>query len=176
MRDLSLATGLTTGSLYHEFAGKEGCFVAALRHYLATIVQPRVTSILHKAVSRQGADPFQAIEHFIVSSFYPVPEPLARQACLLLNTTVDARLESAEIQAAVSDGVRLLKEGYRRVLAFAQSAGEIAPDTELDAVIQQLFIYHVGVLSLSKVTHDPLPLVRATEQQIHAMKIALRGK
>lgn len=173
IRDLSEATGLTTGSLYHEFEGKEGCFVAVLRHYIETIVRPRVESILFKAACQPTPDPFNAIQHFIVSSFYPVPEPFARQACLLLNTTLDARLDTDAIQVAVNEGVNLLKEGYRHVLYRAQSQGAIPQGADLDTLIQQIFVFHVGVLSLSKVTPDPLPLVKATEQQIRAMKIAL---
>lgn len=124
--DLERATGLSRSSIYHAFGSKRGLFDAAIKSYLAEIIEPRLRPLNAPTVAPEA----------VTDYFTGLRAALARRdslsagnGCLLLNAA-GAPIAN---ESAVSDAIA----GYRQELNAALSLGVAAHKPGLDAVARQ---------------------------------------
>ena len=121
--DLERATGLSRSSIYHAFGSKRGLFDAAIKSYLAEIIEPRLRPLNAPAVAPEA----------ITDYFTGLRAALARRdslsagnGCLLLNAA-GAPIAN---ESAVSEAIA----GYRQELNAALSLGIASHRPGLGAV------------------------------------------
>ena len=118
MKDLEAATGLTTGSLYNGFGNKDELFLAALRHYVDTVVAARIARYLIAGNARSG------ILAFVREGLDRGSHQLS-SGCLLVNSFVEAPLHRPEVRDVLSRGQRLIDEALVAAVDRGMAAGDI---------------------------------------------------
>lgn len=93
--ELSKATGLTEGSLYKAFDGKEALFVAAFDRYCSRR-QSELSAVL--ATESQGAGKLRAALRYYVSSSTGAE---GRMGCLIVGSTASLELFDAKVATKV---------------------------------------------------------------------------
>ena len=178
VRDIAKVAGLTTGTLYNEYEGKDGLFLAVLDHYLSHVITPRVEQILLSPVlpahlSQHIQDtPKDRIEYYLVSSIHGLPEEVAFQACLLLNTEAELNLDAHEHQAlanVVRPGLLSIRGGFRHLLSLAQEYNQLSRSHSLDISLGQLEVFMTGLLMSAKAKQDSTKLLPIIHHFIHTL-------
>lgn len=138
VRDLELASGLTSGSLYNAYDDKRGLFQAASDHYLNTVVRQRIRAF---APQRSGIEGLRAL--FLSTLNEPAEEAFG---CLITNSAV----EFGQVGAPdfVAQGLETL-----RAVFVDRLDGD---DTGADA----LLAFYQGILVLVRAGHDKSALER----------------
>lgn len=118
--ELERATGLSRSSIYHAFGNKRGLFDAAIKSYLAEIIEPRL-----RLLNSPRTTPHAIVDYFTgLRAALAQPESLSSgHGCLLLNAA-GAPISN---DAAVSDAIA----GYRRELHASLSFGVAAHRPDL---------------------------------------------
>jgi|GEM_PF-3732685 AcrR family transcriptional regulator len=131
VKDIELATGLKTGSIYHSYRDKEGLFQAALEHYNSKVVAGRVAGFLPPGAGLPALRAlFQSLLH----------EPGGTaDGCLLINSAVEFGAGAVSARGGVHQGFELLREAFERVLT---DAGIATPP----AAALRLLVFYQGLL------------------------------
>ncbi len=145
VRDLEKSTGLTPGSLYHEFGSKLGLFERALDFYVDSIMRTRVERYLDPT-----CDPLTGIRQFLVSAIKDVPKRVQGDACLLVNTASELGDQEPGVNRVLQRGFKLIRSGLLQQLERARAAGQIRIDLDIQAAAQQLVILLSGLLVAAK--------------------------
>ncbi len=106
VKDLERATGISSGSLYNSFGGKEGVFVEALDHYNSTVVRKRVEKYLN------NKPPVKGLTSLFLSLLPNTPDGL--YGCLLTNSAVEFGAENSIATNGVREGFAALEHGFQR--------------------------------------------------------------
>lgn len=171
IRDVATAAGVTTGTLYNEYGGKDALYVAALAHYIKTVIQPRIDNILmadEVSFLPKGVEDsaVERIRYFISSSVIGLPKSVAHQACLLVNSQLEfADDAKSEIKRAIKQGLNGIEKGLRHQLKLGHQSGEIQLDE--DAALLQIDIFMTGLLLTAKSRKQTGPLQLAIDQFIN---------
>ena len=130
MRHLEKASGLTAGSLYHEFGSKKALFERTLSFYIATVIGWRIEKYLN-----QAKDPLVGIREFLITLFKGVPPAFRERSCLLVNTAAELGQSDVAIGRIVRRGLKSIEIALAAALdrAKEQQALDPALDTELAA-------------------------------------------
>jgi AcrR family transcriptional regulator len=130
--DLTEAAGLSRSSLYQRFNDKDGLFREALAAYTERLLR-RMNSVT--------ADTARLRMKALLRSF--LPGKAARPAgCLIARSCADIPTLSAEGQAAALAGLARQHQMVAGILREGVTAGELAEDSNIDA----LAWYYLGVL------------------------------
>lgn len=154
VRDVALTAGVTTGTLYNEFANKDALYNAALNHYIETITQPRVDNILLAEsapfLAKGESDSAVArIRYFISSTVLGLPSSVAHQACLLVNSHIEIDDKSkTDILKTIRKGLRSIDKGFMHQLNLGYERGEFSLKPEHGVL--QLNIFMTGLLLTAK--------------------------
>ena len=172
VRDVAAAAGLTTGTLYNEFGGKEDLYAAAVTHYVSTIIYPRVDKILlsnpddfPQLGSKLGTDgtPSDRIHYFLSSSVHGLPKSVAHQACLLINTQMEVDLsKSKAIKQALSKGLKYIERGL--TLQLNEHFKKDSNTQNVPAALVQINIFMTGLLLTAKSRQQSSELLPAIDQ------------
>ena len=136
VKDLEKATGLTSGSLYNAYGDKDGLFRAAFRHYLSTVVLPRMEAFAGE--DRGLAD----LEQLYLSLF---EQPYADGfGCLVVNSSVEFGGGPSVAQDGVREGLDAVGKAIRTVIARHLSSNLAEPAT------QRLMLIYQGLLVASR--------------------------
>lgn len=129
VQDLVAAMGINRSSLYDTFGDKHDLFLAALDHYIQSVV--KVTfSRLEKSGSVK-----QALTEFILDFFVePAITDPDRKGCLVTNSVVELAPHDQECAQRVLSNLRWIEEAFYRVLVRAQEQGEISEEKDLRAL------------------------------------------
>jgi AcrR family transcriptional regulator len=130
--DLTEAAGLSRSSLYQRFNDKDGLFREALAAYTERLLR-RMNSV--------KADTPRLRMKALLRTFLPgtAPRPAA---CLIARSCADIAALSAEGQAAALTGMARQHEIVAGILREGVTAGELAEDTNIDAMAW----HYLGVL------------------------------
>jgi len=143
LQELVEVTGLNRFSLYKEFGGKEGLFQAALDGYLERL------GGLNAHLQREPAGLAN------VRSFYAA---LLQQdfphGCLAVNTIREKHVIPRRVYATIERFAASSEASFRRNLAAARSHGELAADTDVDALSKFLTALDMGLMSYAIVAPD----------------------
>ena len=151
--DVLREAGLSKGSFYHFFVGKEALALAALDRYF----DDRVARLSAGAYAAQ-ADPLRRARGFLDHASRVAPD-LWSAGCLLASLAADAAASSR----AVSKALRARTDELRAMLAGV--LGPLAPAGTSAAELAEHFLVCIeGAIVLARIHDDPGRLRRAIEQ------------
>lgn len=143
LQELVEVTGLNRFSLYKEFGGKEGLFQAALDSYLAQLRE------LSAHLQREPA----CLAN--VRSFYAtLLEHDFPHGCLAVNTIREKHVVPPNVYATIERFVAGSEASILRNLAAARERGELAADTDVDALAKFLTALNMGLMNYAIVAPD----------------------
>jgi len=131
IQDLVDAMGINRYSLYEEFGGKHGLFVAALEHYQD---RRRIRVAAHFAP--------EGSRMTLLRDYFQTIHNEARKGgacgCMIVNSAVELAREDREIAHIITEHFQKLEEIFLRQLTEAKIAGEINTDRDLAMVARFL--------------------------------------
>lgn len=162
MLDLEQATSLKPGSIYNSFKSKKGLFLAVIAHYQESMVGMRIHSVLN-----QGT-PVQGIEEFFRTTYMDF-EPDQLIGCLLTNTATELSDSDKDIQHYVTEGIAMIERAFLSRLLEAKEMGEIAPDTDVNALALHLTSCYQGLCVVGRLTRDSERLKVIADQALASL-------
>ena len=166
--DVCAAAGLSKGSFFHHFKGKEALAIAAAEHWNAV-----TGGLFAEAPYHQLADPRDRVLGYLDLRASLLTGALPDFTCLL-GTMVQ---ETFETHPAIRDACRYGIEGHARTVAadIAEAKAKYAPDADWDPDDLALYTQAVlqGAFILAKATQDPRTAVRCVEQLKHHIALLL---
>ncbi|WP_299377235.1 TetR/AcrR family transcriptional regulator, partial [uncultured Kiloniella sp.] len=141
VKDLEKATGLTSGSLYNSFGGKESLFDIAIGYYNNNVVRNRISRFLD-----QADDPLAGLKDL----FHSLLNELGGQenGCLLTNTAVEFNNRRRHITQELDTGFSLLEAAFKRQIIRCAEKGQIAKHPSPQQAATRLLIFYQGILVL----------------------------
>lgn len=157
VKTLEAETGLSSGSIYNSFGGKEAVFDRVLSHYNETVVEKRIR------VHLRGADPVTGL----ISLFQSLLEEPDGGAfgCLLTNSAVEFSGQDTVVGAAIRDG-------FAQFLAAFKAAILCLPGTceeKAERMSLRLLAYYQGLLVLVRHGHSKADLRDTIKDEITAI-------
>ncbi len=137
--ELSKATGLTEGSLYKAFTGKEALFVAAFDRYCAQRQQQ-----LRAALAAQSSGAGQlcaALRHYVSSS----TGAEGRLGCLIVGSTSSLELFDGHVAAKVRQALRRSQATLAPLIQKGVKDGSLRSDLDPDATSKLLWCMLLGI-------------------------------
>ncbi len=141
VKDLEKATGLTSGSLYNSFGGKEALFDIALGFYNNNVVRNRISTFLD-----QAENPLSGMKNLFRSL---LNEPDGQEnGCLLTNTAVEFNNRRRHTTQELDTGFSLLEAAFKRQIILCVEKGQIAKHPSPQQTATRLLIFYQGILVL----------------------------
>ena len=122
LNDLTLATGLTKGSIYGNFSGKDEVALAAFEYNLAQIT----TVIAEKAANEQTASGKLLAYAESYSALFPTIS--AAGGCPILNTSVEADDTHPALRKKAADAILSWKKQLERIINKGIQTQELRND------------------------------------------------
>ena len=113
--DLIAASGLHKGSLYAAFGDKRSLYLRALQAYSDLEVAGAIDLLSNEAKGSTLNGP-QRIDALLMAVIDAVIKDGDRRGCLLCNAAVDQAPHDTEVEAAVSDGFKLMQDAFEVAL------------------------------------------------------------
>lgn len=158
MANLIAGTGITRGSLYNAFGGKEQLFVKALLKY----DKDNRRALLAELEAMD--DPIRAIAALfdgIVAETVADPE---KKGCFLVNTAAEIATHGEEVNRIIRNGLRELEAFLRRSLEVAQVRKQIPVSLDPEATAKGLMAMIVGIRVLGRGVFDEAALKEIATQ------------
>lgn len=158
MANLIAGTGITRGSLYNAFGGKEQLFVKALLKY----DKDNRRALLAELEAMD--DPIRAIAALfdgIVAETVADPE---KKGCFLVNTAAEIATHGEEVNRIIRNGLRELEAFLRRSLEVAQVRKQIPASLDPEATAKGLMAMIVGIRVLGRGVFDEAALKEIAAQ------------
>jgi len=153
MRTLLAATGVPPASLYAEFGGKDGLFLAAMDRYIEASRRAYESTL---CVGEEGLEALR--RHFAAYT----PEGLAR-GCLLVNS-LGERDELPAVALERMDGFfGWVRAQYARHLEIAQARGELRAGADPEALASLLLAVDQGLVVAGKLPSEGGRALRGVE-------------
>ena len=141
MRHLEKASGLTAGSIYHEFGSKKALFERTLSFYISTVIGWRIEKYLV-----QSTDPVAGIREFLVTTFKGVPQAFRQQSCLLVNTAAELGQNDPEIGRIVNRGLGRIEKALAETLALARELHQVPESLDIPLAARHMSLLMPGIL------------------------------
>ncbi|MBL1256033.1 TetR/AcrR family transcriptional regulator [Methylocystis sp. Sn-Cys] len=122
IEDLVTGTGVSRYGLYGVYESKHGLFLAALDHYLTTVVRELAGVLHHDDAS------LDTIKDFIHRLGEIAAKPSGRIGCLLWNTATEVGPDDKAVARKVADFRTFLSTGFESALRNAVANGELRPE------------------------------------------------
>jgi AcrR family transcriptional regulator len=144
LQELVEVTGLNRFSLYKEFGGKEGLFQAALDAYLEQL------QALDDHLRRDppGLANLRAYYTALLDHDFP-------HGCLAVNTIREKHIVPPRVFATIERFAASGEEGLLRNLAGARDAGELPPETDVEALAKFLTALDMGLITYGIIAREP---------------------
>lgn len=163
-QDIARLAGVTTGALYHYFAGKADLFAAVHRH-----VQGLLVDFYRRAFAE---------EKTCVAQLCAGLEASVRDDQVGTHVARFASIAPVEIQRHAELGkileadVREIRDFFRRLVEAGRERGELAPDVRVDAVINMIIAAFFGLAWLRAHLGD----AEAHAEAVRAFRRLLEGE
>jgi TetR/AcrR family transcriptional repressor of nem operon len=131
IQDLVEAMGINRFSLYEEFGGKHGLFLAALDHYH---LARRNRAVAHFSSQGQAAEVLRDYLRMI----YRDARRGGAHGCIMVNSACELAREDPEIAKRISDHFLKLEEIFVNFLGEAKLRGDISTEKDLTALARFL--------------------------------------
>ncbi|NLR75907.1 TetR/AcrR family transcriptional regulator [Leeia aquatica] len=166
IRDLSEATGISAGSLYHGFGDKHELYAAAFEHYLQ--------HVLHQRIHRH-APPEKGLDGVRQLFLTLLEEPGGtHHGCLITNAAVEFADHPLPGNDAVQRGFDILRHTFQQRLEAAQTKGTLAAGVMPSAAAIKLLALYQGILVMLRTGYDTLALQQAILQEFASMQALTR--
>lgn len=165
-RDLTACTGLTHSSIYAAFGDKRGLFLRALEHYLDRTLRKR---ILHFETSLA---PSEAIISFFSDIVDRSLADSQHRGCLLVNTSLEASPEDAELQHFVAGETVMIEQFFQRCIIAGQQNAEIPIEIKADEHARHLLAVLLGLRVLARIRSDSGLLTDLVRPALAALGLA----
>jgi TetR/AcrR family transcriptional repressor of nem operon len=119
--DLVSELGVQRYGIYSTFKSKQGLFLAALEHYLTSVVG----ALLHDLEQPDAG--LAAIQAYFARMASIARTPAGLRGCLMCNTAVELAPHDQAVGVQVSAFLRRLEAAFGGAIANAQRRGELAP-------------------------------------------------
>lgn len=162
--ELSKATGLTEGSLYKAFEGKEALFVAAFDRY-CNRRQSELSAAL--ATESQGAGKLRAALRYYVTSSTGAE---GRMGCLIVGSTTSLELFDARVASKVRQALHRSESALASLIEQGIADGSLRKDIDPVGASKLLWSMLLGmrVAGKSGVKREDLDI--AVEQALHLLR------
>lgn len=160
MRDLLAATGVPPASLYAEFGGKDGLFLAALDRYIDE------SRALYEHALEGDAEGLEALRGHLESYRFDGEF----RGCLLVNSLGERTEIPAEALARMDAFFGWVRDRYARHFRLARDRGELRPGSDPDALASALLAFDQGLAVAGKLPGERPGLARAVASFLDALE------
>ena len=148
--DIAAASAVPKGSVYNHFDSKQALALEALDRYAAEFGLETLDAI-------EGS-PLQALRDFFARSVQTTTDRGVELGCLLGNLSVEMAGHGGPLAEAATHFLGLWSAQTAQVLRAAQTAGELDPQLDADALGAFLVDAYEGVVARAKLQRDRAPL------------------
>lgn len=164
MADLISTTGITRGSLYNAFGGKEQLFIKSLSKY----DQEFRRSFLAELEAMD--DPKRAITIFFERIVDQTLADTEKKGCFIINTASELSTHGEEVNSIVHNGIRELEAFFRRSIEVAQMRGNISKSVNPVDTAKALLAMLVGIRILGRGVFDKIALTTISSQALRLIE------
>lgn len=167
LSDLIHATGLTKGSIYGNFAGKDEVAICAFRYNVERILDPFASEMA------RVNSPLEKLLVYPKTYRKIYKELLKRGGCPILNTAVEADDTHPMLHKLAVDAFKQWKLGMIMLIEQGIACGEMKPETDAEMVAELIIILFEGGGALAKTTGEEsfiLHAISQVEQVIQSLK------
>lgn len=159
VRELGLAMGLGSASLYAAFGDKRGVFVRALDRYLEDNMRSRIAEC-------EAMPPRTAIEAFLLGTVErSLRDP---RGCLLVNAAIDVAPHDVELGGAIAARLGEIEGFFLRNVRAAQRTGTAPAALDAADAARLLLAAVLGLRVLSR-SRPERPLLEGIARQALAL-------
>jgi TetR/AcrR family transcriptional regulator, transcriptional repressor for nem operon len=148
VRDLAVAMGLSSPSVYNAFGDKRALFVRSLEHYLDCSPRARIKRL------ETSLPPEIAVRRFIeeiVDRSLSDPE---RRGCFLINSALEVAPHDEELRALIAGRLGEIEAFFRRSIERAQSNGTVPANRSAKDLARLLLGVLLGIRVLARSKPD----------------------
>lgn len=161
--DLIESTGITRGSLYNAFGGKEQLFIKALQKY----DRDNRRAILAEFEAMD--DPKRAIAALFDGIVTETIADADKKGCFIINTASELAIHGNEVNQIVHNGLREFEAFFRRSIEVGQARKDIPRNLDPEAIAKTLLALIVAIRVLGRGTFDEMALNKIAEQAQHLL-------
>jgi TetR/AcrR family transcriptional repressor of nem operon len=158
--DLIATTGITRGSLYNAFGGKEQLFIKALVQYDQNNRRALIAEL------EAADDPKRAIAIFFDRVLAETLADDDKKGCFIVNTASELSTHGEEVNRIVHNGIRELEAFFRRSIEVAQARGDISKTLNPSASAKALLAMLVAIRVLGRGVFDKAALTTISAQAL----------
>ena len=149
LSDITAATGLTKGSIYGNFSGKEEVALAAFDHNWAQVINVVSTEMAKHTSSRDKL--------MVYAKMYRQHEALAlpNGGCPLLNTAIEADDTDPQLRAKAQKALDVWKQNIISLLDRGMKYGEFKQDMDVELVAMHIISLVEGSVMVFRLTGEP---------------------
>lgn len=162
--DLISATGITRGSLYNAFGGKEQLFIKSLLKY----DQENRRSFLAELEAMD--DPKRAITIFFERIVAETLCDKEKKGCFIVNTASELAIHGNQVNSIVHNGIREIEAFFRRSIEVAQMRGNISQGVNPIDTAKALLAMLVAIRVLSRGVFDKIALTTISTQALRLVE------
>ncbi len=162
LADLIAGTGITRGSLYNAFGGKEQLFVKALQKY----DKDKRRAMLAELEAMD--DPKRAIAALFDGIVAETISDTEKKGCFLVNTASELSTHGKEVNRIVRNGLRETEAFLRRSVEVGQARRQFPPTLDPEATAKGLLgmIAAIRVLGRGMFDESSLQTIAAQAQRL----------
>lgn len=154
--DLARCIGVTKPSIYGSFGDKQQIFLKSLRHYLDK-------APLGEARFQDDCGPLKENLQRLIELSACGGEAGRESGCMLVNATTECMQLGSPFSERIQAGHELTIERIKRLLAKAQTRGELSAGSDINSLARYLNLLTVGAAVMNKAGADYRELQAAIE-------------
>lgn len=158
--DLIAGTGITRGSLYNAFGGKEQLFIKALLKY------DKENRRAFLAELEAMDDPRRAIAVLFGGIVAETLADTEKKGCFIVNTASELATHGEEVNRIVHNGIREFEAFFRRSIEVAQARKDIPESLDPEATAKGLLAMVVAIRVLGRGVFDKSALTTIADQAL----------
>ena len=162
--DLVEALGINRFSLYESFGDKRGLFLAALQRYGERVFARTLVELEGEELG------LQAIERYFAGMVRWAQGPLAKQGCLLINTTAEQAAHDRTVRNHIQQQMARVESAFLGALTRAEQRGELRAGIELRDRARMLALVAWGCLVSNIALRDPSWVASASRSALADLK------
>jgi len=152
MAELIAGTGISRGSLYNTFGGKEQLFVKSLQKYDTD----NRRAILAEMEAMD--DPKRAVAALFDAIVAETVADTRKKGCFLINTATELGTHGEAVNRIVRTGLREFEAFFRRSIEVAQARKQLPDSLDAEATAKGLMAMVVAIRSLGRGMFDEAAL------------------
>ncbi|MEM1106387.1 MAG: TetR/AcrR family transcriptional regulator [Pseudomonadota bacterium] len=137
IKDLENASGLSSGSLYNCYGGKDELFAAVIVHYMNCVVDPRMDACL------RSKDALDGLKTYLRETMEPGNKS-RYLGCLIMNAHLNARQLPTSARNLINRCQRQIDQTIENAVFRAQKDGQISQKTDSSILARQISLMLSG--------------------------------